>query len=133
MPSNGPHRRHQLPVTGATTCMHVSTVLLDLTCYAEAKYLTVVHRCFPLESYTLLHRCPSVTDRQSMVLVHTVARMTQSKAESVLATLTLEEKVRSAFKYATAITNIRSRSHYSPALTSGKPLPSLRKVSLHLR
>jgi hypothetical protein len=66
-----------------------------------------------------------------MVLVLTVSSMTKSRAESVLATLTLEEKVRPATKDTSTITNIHCRSHYLLATTFGKLSPSLRRVSLH--
>jgi len=70
---------------------------------------------------------------QPMVLAYTPHRMTYSRAESVLAKLTLEEKVASASSTDLAMANTIFRSVYLLAPTSGRLFQFLTKVSLRSR
>ena len=66
-------------------------------------------------------------------LVYTPDRMTYSRAESVLAKLTLEEKVMFMPSAALASANTISRSAYLLAPTSGRLSLFLIRASLHSR
>jgi hypothetical protein len=68
-----------------------------------------------------------------MVLAYSPYKMTYSRAESVLVTLTLEEKVEFMVPVDMAMADTIHRSAYLLAPTSGRPWQFLTKVFLRSR